>query len=112
MRSMPKNGPQEEIAGKALGFDAEVPDGGYRWWYLDAFSDDGKAALTIIVFVGSVFSPYYYRARRRHDGNHENFCSVNAILYGPDRRRWSLTERGAGDLKRGCDQIVIGPSRV
>jgi len=44
MGSMPKNGPQEEIAGKALGFDAEVPDGGYRWWYLDAFSDDGKAA--------------------------------------------------------------------
>jgi len=112
MGSMPKNGPQEEIAGKALGFDAEVPDGGYRWWYLDAFSDDGKAALTIIVFVGSVFSPYYYRARRRHDGNPENFCSVNAILYGPDRRRWSLTERGAGDLKRGRDQIVIGPSRV
>ena len=112
MGAMPKNEPQQEIAGPELGFDAHVPEGGYRWWYLDAFSDDGKAALTIIVFVGSVFSPYYFRARRRQAGNPENFCSVNAILYGPDRRRWSMTERGAGDLKRGRDHIAIGPSRV
>ncbi len=112
MGVLPESEPQPEIAGQKLGFDARVPNNGYRWWYLDAFSDDGKAALTIIVFIGSVFSPYYFSARRRSKGNPENFCSVNAILYGPDRRRWALTERGAGDLQRGQDRIVIGPSRV
>ncbi|MCK7475445.1 MAG: hypothetical protein MZV49_22675 [Rhodopseudomonas palustris] len=29
------------------------------WWYIDAISDDGTEGLTIITFVGSVFSPYY-----------------------------------------------------
>lgn len=104
--------PQQIMAGHTLGFDAPVPEGGYRWWYLDAFSDDGTAALTVIVFIGSVFSPYYYRARQRGLGIPENFCSVNAILYGPNRRRWAMTERGSGDLERGSDYLAIGPSRV
>ena len=34
MGAMPKNEPQQEIAGPELGFDAHVPEGGYRWWYL------------------------------------------------------------------------------
>ena len=104
--------PQAPLSGSGLGFDAPVPDGGYRWWYLDAFSDDGTAALTVIAFIGSVFSPYYFRARRRGRGTPENFCSVNAILYGPGRRRWAMTERGAGDLQREATHLSIGPSRV
>ena len=40
--------PQAPLSGSGLGFDAAVPEGGYRWWYLDAFSDDGTAALTVI----------------------------------------------------------------
>ena len=40
-------------------FDAPVPAGGYSWWYVDALSDDGRHGLTIIAFLGSVFSPYY-----------------------------------------------------
>ena len=27
-------------------------------WYVDAISDDGRHGLTIIAFIGSVFSPY------------------------------------------------------
>ena len=46
-------------------FDQIIPDGGYRWWYFDALSDDGTHGLSIIAFVGSVFSPYYARARRK-----------------------------------------------
>ena len=46
-------------------FDQAVPPGGYAWWYVDALSDDGRHALTIIAFIGSVFSPYYAAARRR-----------------------------------------------
>ena len=42
-----------------LSFDQPVAPGGYAWWYVDALSDDGRHGLTIIAFVGSVFSPYY-----------------------------------------------------
>ena len=47
----------------APGFDQPVAPGGYLWWYIDAISDDGQYGLTIIAFVGSVFSPYYALAR-------------------------------------------------
>ena len=46
-------------------FDAAVPRSGYRWWYVDGISDDGRNAVVVIAFVGSVFSPYYFRARSR-----------------------------------------------
>ena len=42
-----------------------VRPGGYAWWYVDALSDDGQHGLTIIAFIGSVFSPYYAWARAR-----------------------------------------------
>jgi len=42
-----------------------VKPGGYAWWYVDALSADGRFGLSIIAFVGSVFSPYYALARRR-----------------------------------------------
>lgn len=85
--------------------------GGYRWWYVDALSDDGRFGLTLIGFVGSVFSPYYARARRRGLAQPENHCAINAILYGPGSKHWSATERGAGDLSRSAEQFVVGPSR-
>ena len=46
-------------------FNVAVPPSGYRWWYLDGLSADGQRGLTVIAFVGSVFSPYYAAARRR-----------------------------------------------
>ena len=49
-------------------FDTPVAPGGYAWWYIDALSDDGRCGLTIIAFIGSVFSPYYALARRRAPG--------------------------------------------
>ena len=45
-------------------FSLAVATNGYAWWYVDALSDDGQHGLTIIAFIGSVFSPYYARARR------------------------------------------------
>ncbi len=85
--------------------------GGYRWWYVDALSDDGRHCLTLIGFVGSVFSPYYARARRRGLAQPENHCAINAILYGPGSKHWAATERGAGDLSRDSDQLRVGPSQ-
>jgi carotenoid 1,2-hydratase len=95
-----------------LCFDAPVVAGGYRWWYLDALSDDQRYGLTIIALVGSVFSPYYARARQRGSAPAESFCALNAVLYGPRSKHWAMTERGAGDLLRAQHRLLIGPSSV
>ena len=98
-------------AGSAAGlarpcFDAEIAPGGYGWWYVDAISADGKHGLTIIAFIGSVFSPYYKRSGREHPEDH---CAINVALYGP-RARWAMTERQSGALSRDRDSLTLGPS--
>lgn len=93
-------------------FDPAVEPGGYRWWYLDAISDDGEHAITTIVFIGSVFSPYYAWARARGGAQAQNHCAVNVALYGRRGKRWAMTERGAGALATERDRIRIGPSKM
>ncbi len=90
-------------------FQVTPPAGGYVWWYVDALSDDGAHGITIIAFLGSVFSPYYAWARRRGGGDPLRHCALNVALYGRERR-WAMTERGAGSLDRGTDYLSIGPS--
>lgn len=92
-------------------FDAPVARNGYAWWYVDALSDDGKHGLTLIAFIGSVFSPYYARARRRAAAGADpaNHCTLNVALYG-GFRRWSMTERCSGALSRSATALRIGPS--
>jgi carotenoid 1,2-hydratase len=97
---------------REAGFAIEVPNNGYQWWYIDALSDDWRHGLTIIVFIGSVFSPYYAAARRRGPADPEDFCAVNVALYNPDGKRWALTERGARNLRRSRDWMQIGPSGI
>ena len=53
-------------------FGDSVPANGYRWWYLDALSDDARYGIAIIGFVGSVFSPYYFSARKKAAANPED----------------------------------------
>jgi len=106
--SISANDPQPSLATSALSFLAPVPANGYRWWYLDALSDDGRCGMTIILFVGSVFSPYYFRARRKGLALAENHCSANVIFYGPDRKRWAMTERGQHDLSRTDQHFQVG----
>ncbi len=89
-------------------FDAQVPPGGYIWWYLDAISDCGEHALTVIAFVGSAFSPYYAATSWRNPLDH---CALNIALYGK-HARWTMTERGAADVRREAKQIRIGPSAL
>lgn len=78
-------------------------------------------ALTLIAFVGSVFSPYYAHARRRHgDGqaHADEHCAVNLSLYrkppGATRfqRLWAMTERSAAAVQRDTRQLGIGPSHL
>ena len=86
--------------------------GGYAWWYIDALSDDGREALTVIAFVGSVFSPYYAAARRRGGADPQDHCAINVAVYGEHGKRWSMTERGRGAIRRTQDRFVVGPSAV
>ena len=93
-------------------FDREVPDGGYAWWYLDARSEDGSHALTVIAFIGSVFSPYYARSRRLGRPWPREHCALNVILYRPRHSRWAMTERSAAALTTSPSEIAIGRSRL
>ena len=95
-------------------FDGPVPPGGYAWWYVDALSDDGRHGLTIIAFIGSVFSPYYAWSRRRGAGIPQNHVAVNAVLYRPggSGKRWAMTERGAAALTTDAHRLQIGPSAL
>ena len=93
-------------------FDQQVPQGGYLWWYIDALSDDGRHGLSIIAFVGSVFSPYYAWARARGRGDPDNFCAINVALYGAGGRRWAMTERGRHSMHRERGAFVVGPSQM
>jgi carotenoid 1,2-hydratase len=94
-------------------FDRKVPRNGYAWWYIDALADDGRHGLTIIAFIGSVFSPYYAWARR-HDpagGDPYDHCALNVALYGPGGR-WAMTERGRAGVQASASALAIGPSAL
>jgi len=74
-------------------------------------SDDRQHSLTLIAFVGSVFSPYYRWARRRGQAEADNHCAINVALYGR-RHHWAMTERAARHCHRDSSSLVVGPSRL
>lgn len=71
-------------------------------------SDDGANAITIIVFIGSVFSPYYVWAKKRDPLDH---VAVNVALYGKPSR-WAMTERGRADAHQMADAYMVGRSGI
>lgn len=75
-------------------------------------SADGWHGLTIIGFIGSVFSPYYAMARRRGQADPLNYCALNISLYDGGRKRWAMTERGRNGLKRTLSSLSVGPSSM
>lgn len=77
-------------------------------------SDDLQHGLTIIAFVGSVFSPYYAWARRKQGGRAiaQDHCALNVALYGSGPQRWAMTERGQDSCGREAHRFDIGPSRL
>ncbi len=98
-----------------LAFDQPVPPSGYRWWYVDGVSQDGRYGVVIIAFVGSVFSPYYFSARKQGPANPEDYCSINVCLYrpgGPVSDRWAMTERSARHLDRDPGRFAVAKSRL
>lgn len=86
-----------------------VPPGGYLWWYVDGLSSCGRYGVSVISFVGSVFSPYYaWRGRRDPD---DHVC-INVALYAPSGNRWTMTERGRRALDRSATHFQVGPSAL
>lgn len=94
-------------------FDQKVPAGGYLWWYVDGLSDDGEHGITMIAFVGSVFSSYYHWARARpQTSDPENHVCINLALYSKGKKRWTMTERGRRFLHRSSTEFTVGPSQL
>ena len=93
-------------------FDDPVPDNGYRWWYIDAISDCGSYGIVVIAFVGSVFSPYYFRARRKASTNPEAHCALNVGIYGRRVGRWAMTERSERHVTRSATEFQVHRSRL
>ncbi|OUW04740.1 MAG: hypothetical protein CBD16_01650 [Betaproteobacteria bacterium TMED156] len=83
------------------------------WWYIDGTSEDGRNALTIIVFVGSVFSPYYTNAQKKQkEVDPENFCAFNVALYEPNKKTWTMTERSSKFVERSEESFKVGNSNI
>lgn len=66
----------------------------------------------MIAFIGSVFSPYYYHARQRGQGEPTGYCAFNIALHGPGSTRWAMTERSGRVVARNQAELVIGPSAL
>ncbi len=87
-------------------FDLAVPPDGYAWWYVDGLSDCGTYGISVIGFIGSVFSPWYRWSGRRNPQNH---VCINVALYGPGAR-WAMTDRGESALRLSPERLEVGPS--
>ena len=75
---------------------------------MDALSDCGTRGLSVIAFIGSVFSPWYAWSGRRTPDNH---VCMNVATYGP-RARFAMTDRGTSALRQTADRLTIGPSSM
>ncbi|MGY6632961.1 MAG: carotenoid 1,2-hydratase [Alkalilacustris sp.] len=71
-------------------------------------SDCGGYAISIIAFIGSVFSPWYRWSGRKNPADH---CCINVVTYGRGGR-WTMTDRGEAALRLSADEMRVGPSRI
>ena len=93
-------------------FDLPLRAPGYRWWYIDATSTDHSRAIAVIAFRGSVFSPYYRRARRTAAADADHHVALNVAVYGGNSQRWAMTERGRNNLHCAPQLLRIGQSQL
>ncbi len=75
---------------------------------MDGISDDGSRAVSVIGFIGSVFSPWYHWSGR---GNPANHCCINVATYGKGGR-FAMTDRGTSALRQSKDCLQVGPSSL
>jgi carotenoid 1,2-hydratase len=85
-----------------------VPPNGYAWWYVDGISECGTRAVSVIAFIGSVFSPWYRWSGRKSPDNH---VCINVATYGPGGR-FTMTDRGSSALRQTENSFTVGPSAL
>lgn len=64
--------------------------------------------MSVIGFIGSVFSPWYRWSGRRDPANH---CCINVATYGPGGR-FTMTDRGRSALRQTASRLEVGPSMM
>lgn len=92
----------------APNFNIDVPPNGYAWWYVDGVDPNSGRAISVIAFIGSVFSPWYKWSGRREPQN--NVC-INVATYGPGGR-FTMTDRGRSALRQTEHSFTVGPSSL
>jgi carotenoid 1,2-hydratase len=76
-------------------------------------SDDKQCGVVVIVFVGSVFSPFYFAARSRFGSvDPLDYCAFNVAVYHHGKRIWGFTEWSQSRVEREADTFVIGNNRI
>ena len=93
---------------KRPNFNIAVPPNGYAWWYIDGINTAADRAISVIGFIGSVFSPWYRWSGRR---NPENHVCINVATYGSGGR-FTMTDRGQTALRQSEDLFQVGPSSM
>lgn len=67
----------------------------------------------MIAFIGSVFSPTYFRARRRGAlADPADFCGFNVVIHGPRGDAWAFSDYRRAEVLRGADHLVLGRNRI
>ncbi|MFL4472258.1 carotenoid 1,2-hydratase [Tateyamaria armeniaca] len=69
-------------------------------------SDCGTKAVSVIGFIGSVFSPWYRWSGRKNPQNH---VCINVATYGRGGR-FTMTDRGQSALRQTASRLEVGPS--
>lgn len=64
--------------------------------------------MSVIGFIGSVFSPWYRWSGRKSPQNH---VCINVATYGPGGR-FTMTDRGASALRQTASRLEVGPSMM
>jgi carotenoid 1,2-hydratase len=96
--------------------------GGYAWWYVEAHDTvDKRYGLTLILFAGSVFSPFYAeRLRRGEPAIGLEHPAVNLALYERTggtlfphtQRLWAMNEYPPSALQLDERRIAIDRSFI
>ncbi|WP_220801185.1 carotenoid 1,2-hydratase [Roseobacter sp. OBYS 0001] len=71
-------------------------------------SDCGTRAVSVIGFIGSVFSPWYRWSGRKCPQDH---VCINVATYGPGGR-FTMTDRGQSALRQTASRLQVGPSMM
>ncbi|MEM1074162.1 MAG: carotenoid 1,2-hydratase [Pseudomonadota bacterium] len=71
-------------------------------------SDCGTRAVSVIGFIGSVFSPWYRWSGRKCPQDH---VCINVATYGPGGR-FTMTDRGKDALRQTASRLQVGPSMM